>query len=67
MLGGSDSEEAQVIGGIQISYSGPGFGSQLLYLTGILHCGGIVQSSANRNTWRRNRYIATSVSRGLST
>jgi hypothetical protein len=51
MLDGSDSEETEVIGRIQISYSGPGFGGQLLYLTGILHCGGIIQGSANRDAW----------------
>ena len=52
MFDGSDSEETQVIGGVKISDSGPGFGGQLLNLTGILHCGGIVQGGSNRDAWR---------------
>lgn len=49
MFGGSDSEKAQVVGWVQIPHSASCFGSQLLHLASILHGGGVVQGSADRD------------------
>lgn len=51
MLVGSDSEKGEVIGGVKIPHCTSGLGCQLLDLTGILDCGGIIQSSADGNAW----------------
>lgn len=54
---GSDSEKGQVIGWVQISHSASCLGCQLLDLTGVLDCSGIVQGGADRNTWGKSRYF----------
>ena len=47
MLVGSDSEEREVICGIQVSDSASGFPSQLLNKASILDSGSIVQGGPN--------------------
>lgn len=56
MLVGSDSEERQVIGGVQVPHSTPSLGSKLLDLTSILHCSGIVQGGANWNAYTISKH-----------
>ena len=50
-----DSQEGEVIGGVKISHCTTGLGGELLNLTGILNCCGIIESAADRNTFRGER------------